>query len=63
MATVWIGKRYHFRRDVCGYNTRVTKHDNKPEQCSLWGWVFWIITLLALCYWLVWRVLPAIFAW
>jgi hypothetical protein len=39
----------------------MAEHENKPEQRSLWGWIFLIVTLLALGYWFVRRVLPAIF--
>jgi hypothetical protein len=38
------------------------ENENKPDRRSLLGWVFLIVTLLALGYWLARRIVPAIFA-
>ncbi len=38
------------------------KNENKPDRRSLLEWVFLVVTILALCYWLARRVVPAIFA-
>ncbi|MEX2139104.1 MAG: hypothetical protein WD894_07585 [Pirellulales bacterium] len=40
----------------------MAENENKPERRSLLGWIFLVVTILALCYWLVRRVIPAIFA-
>jgi hypothetical protein len=40
----------------------MAEHENNGGRRSPWGWLFLIVTVLALGYWL-WRVvLPAIFA-
>lgn len=40
----------------------MSENENKPERLSLLGWVFLVVTILALGYWLVRRIIPAIFA-